>query len=203
VESALAGCDNCGSPYDTSAIACPFCRAPRGVAGLASTTRNAEDRLDRIVTESLLARSDASVEDLLARDLAGPLSPGDLRDALVRVDERSDPSVAELEGSLTLDAAIALDGITLSDLVDARGNDMKIVKRGLTFLRNKRWAEALEWWSLHREQLDPSQDRLGLLLLLMEGFTHRLAGEHRRAADVHARIVAHPLYRRMRGLERK
>lgn len=37
----------------------------------------------------------------------------------------------------------------------------------------------------------------------MEGFTHRLAGDHRRAADVHARIVAHPLYRRMRGLERK
>lgn len=203
MEGALAGCDTCGNPYDTAAIVCPFCRAPRGVGGLASSTRQAEDRLDRVVTESLLARSDASVEDLLARDLAGPLSPGDLRDALVRVDERSDPSVAELEGSLTLDAAIALDGITLSDLVDARGTDMKIVKRGLTFLKNKRWSEALEWWSLHREQLDPSKDRLGLLLLLMEGFTYRLAGDHRRAADVHARIVAHPLYRRMRGLERK
>lgn len=201
-EGALAGCANCGTAYDATAIVCPFCRAPRGLAGLAAS-RGPEDRLDRMVTESLLARSDASVEDLLARDLAGPLSPGDLRDALVRVDERSDPSVAELEGSLTLDAAIALDGITLAELVDGRGDDMKIVKRGLTFLRNKRWNEALEWWSLHREALDPSKERLALLLLLMEGFTHRLAGDHRRAKDLHARIVAHPLYRRMRGLERK
>jgi hypothetical protein len=173
------------------------------VIGIASSTRQAEDRLDRVVTEQLLARSDAGIEDLLSRDLAGPLSPGDLRDALVRVDAKVDPTVAELEGSLTLDAAIALDGITLSDLVDGRGDDMKIVKRGLTFLKNKRWREALEWWSIHRERVEATNDRLGLLLLLMEGFTHRLAGDHRRAADVHARIVAHPLYKRMRGIERK
>jgi hypothetical protein len=156
-----------------------------------------------MVTESLLARTDASIEDLLARDLAGPLSPGDLRDALVRVDARTDPTVAELEGSLTLDSALALDGISLAELVDKSGDDMKIIKRGLTFLRKRMFSEALEWWSLHREKLDPSKERLALLLLLMEGFTHRLAGDHRRAADVHARIMAHPLFRRMRGLERK
>lgn len=202
MESSVAGCANCGNAYDAAAIVCPFCRAPRGLSGLARAP-GPEDRLDRIVTENLLARTDASIEDLLARDLAGPLSPGDLRDALTRVDARTDPSVAELEGSLTLDAAIALDGITLAELVDKSGDDMKIVKRGLTFLKNRRYAEALEWWSLHREKLDPSRERLALLLLLMEGFTHRLAGDHRCAADVHARIVAHPLYRRMRGLERK
>jgi hypothetical protein len=199
----LSGCENCTSPYDAAAIVCPFCRAPRGVGGLASTTRMVEDRLDRMVTEQLLARSDAGVEDLLARDLAGPLSPADLRDALGRVEQKSDPTVAELEGALTFEAAVALDGITLSDLVDARGNDLKIVKRGLTFLRNKRWNEALEWWSLHRDALDATQERLALLLLLLEGFTYRLAGDHRRAADVQARVVAHPLYKRMRGLERK
>jgi len=203
IDPGLVRCDNCGDPYDAAAIVCPLCRAPRGVAGLASTTRHAVDGLDRIVTEQLLARSDAGIEDLLARDLAGPLSPGDLRDALVRVDERSDPTVAELEGSLTLDAAVALDGISLSDLIAGSGNETRVVKRGLTFLKNKRWREALEWWSLHREQLDPANERFGLLLLMLEGFTHRLAGDHRRAADIHARIVAHPLYRRIRGLERK
>ena len=196
-EAALAGCDNCGSPYDAAAITCPFCRSPRGLTGLARSTD--DNRLDRIVTENLLARSDAGIEDLLARDLAGPLSPGDLRDALVRVDERNDPSVADLENSLSLESALSLDGITLADLVDKSGSDLKIIKRGLTFLKNRRYAEALEWWTLHRENLSPTQDRLGLLLLLMEGFTHRLAGDHRRAADVNA----HPLYRRMRGLERK
>lgn len=200
-DDALSGCSNCGTPYDAQAIVCPFCRSPRGLTGLARSA-NTDDRLDRLVTENLLARSDAGIEDLLARDLAGPLSPGDLRDALVRVDERNDPSVAELEGSLTLESAIALDGITLADLVDKGGADLKIIKRGLTFLRNRRWPEALEWWSLHRENAG-TNERLGLLLLLMEGFTYRLAGEHRRAADVHARIVAHPLYRRMRGLDRK
>ena len=203
MEPALAGCENCGTAYDASAIVCPFCRAPRGLSGLARAA-GPEDALARMAgVESLMARSDASIEDLLARDLAGPLSPGDLRDALVRVDARTDPTVAELEGSLTLDSALALDGISLAELVDKSGDDMKIIKRGLTFLRKRMFAEALEWWSLHREKLSPSQDRLALLLLLMEGFTHRLAGDHRKAADVHARITAHPLFRRMRGLERK
>lgn len=162
-----------------------------------------EDRLDRIVTENLLARSDAGIEDLLTRDLAGPLSPGDLRDALVRVDARNDPSLADLENSLALESAIAVDGITLAELIDKGGNDLKIIKRGLVFLKKQRWAEALEWWTLNRENLSPAQENLSLLLLLMEGFTHRLAGDHRRAADVHARIAQHPVYRRMRGLERK
>ena len=201
-EPSLQPCENCGTGYDATAIVCPFCRVPRGLGGLARLP-NDNDRLDRIVTENLLARSDASVEDLLARDLAGPLSPGDLRDALVRVDERLDPSVAELEGALTLDAAIALDGITLADLVDKGGNDIKIIKRGLTFLKAKRFAEAIEWFSLNRENLTPAQERLGLLLLLMEAFAHRIAGDHRRAEAVHAKIVAHPVYRKMRGLVTK
>jgi hypothetical protein len=201
-EPALSGCDNCGSPYDAAAIVCPFCRSPRGLAGL-SRMPGGEDRLDRIVTENLLARSDAGIEDLLARDLAGPLSPGDLRDALVRVDARNDPSLADLENSLALESAIAVDGITLAELIDKGGNDLKIIKRGLVFLKKQRWAEALEWWTLNRENLSPAQENLSLLLLLMEGFTHRLAGDHRRAADVHARIAQHPVYRRMRGLERK
>jgi len=196
-----AACDNCGTAYDAQAIACPFCRAPRGVAGLAMMPVAGLDGLTRSLTESLLARSDAGLEDLLARDLAGPLSPGDLRDAIERVDQRSDPSVADLEGSLTLDAAIALDGITLADLVDRGGDAARIVKRGLVLLKHERWPEALEWWSLQREALAPDDVRLELLLLLLEAFTRRLAGD-RRADDVKARIFAHPLYRRLRGIDR-
>lgn len=197
-------CANCSVAYDAAAIACPYCRAPRGIAGLARAAGQGQgdDRLARVDTSSLLARSDAQLEAMLARDVAGPLSPGDLRDALVRVDERLDPSVAELESSLDAGAALALDGIALADLVDGKRDDAKILKRGLTFLKNQRYREALEWWTLHREALEPLRERLALLLLLMEGFTHRLAGDHRRAADTKARITAHPLYRRMRGLAR-
>ena len=144
MEPARAGCGNCGTPYDASAIVCPFCRAPRGLSGLARSA-GPEDGLARMAgVESLMARSDASIEDLLARDLAGPLSPGDLRDALVRVDARTDPTVAELEGSLSLDSALALDGITLAELVDKSGDDMKIIKRGLTFLRKRMFARFFE-----------------------------------------------------------
>lgn len=208
-------CDNCGGSYDAAAIVCPMCRAPRGAIGLASSTRQLEDRLDRSITEQLLARSDAGLEDLLARDFAGPVSLGELRDAVTRIDERSDPTVAELENALTIDAAIALDGISLADLIGGRSDASKLVRRGLAFLKNRRWREALEWWSLQREQLelgaalpgrsDPGagHERLGLLLLMMEGFTHRLAGDHRAAAELRARITAHPLFQRMQTLQRK
>jgi hypothetical protein len=199
----VSACANCGVAYADDALACPYCRAPRGLAGLARAGQAADDdRLVRIDSDALLARSDARLEDLLARDLAGPLAPGDLRDALDRVDERLDPSVGDLERALADDAAIALDGITLADLVADAPDDVKVLRRGLAFLKNRRYREALEWWTLHREQLDPARERLGLLLLLMEGFTHRLAGDPRRAAEVKARITAHPLYRRMRGLAR-
>ncbi len=201
-QPAILACDNCGSGFDAGAATCPFCRSPRGIGGLARMP-NLDDLLSRDVTENLLARADHGLEDLLARDLAGPLAPSELRDALVRIDERSDPSVADFENSLARDAAIALDGISLAELVDLRGDDMKIVKRGLTLLKNRRWPEAVEWFTLNREALDPARDRLQLLLLLMEAFTWRLAGDHRRAAEVNQRINAHPLYRRMRGLERK
>jgi hypothetical protein len=195
-------CATCSNAFDDTADVCPYCRAPRGVGGLGRLDV-LEDRLARVETENMLARVDDGMEDLLTRDMGGPLSPTELRDALVRVEAQSDPSVDSLEGALTRDAAIALDGITLSELVDKAGNDMKIVRRGLTFLRNRRWAEALEWWSLHRESLDPSKDRLQLLLLLMEAFTHRLAGDRRRAQEASQRITSHPLYRRMRGLDKK
>jgi hypothetical protein len=204
-------CANCSSPYDAQAIVCPFCRAPRGLAGIARAGDHGglgdgfgpEDRLARVITEDLLARSDGGLEDLLTRDLAGPLSPNELRDALSRVDQQSDPSLAELEGSLTRESSLALDGITLAELVGGSSANGKILKRGLAFLRNRRWTEAMEWWSLHRENLDARDPHLELLLLLMEGFTYRLAGDPARAAQAHALIVAHPLYRRMRGLDRK
>ena len=197
-----APCDNCRSVFDAGVAVCPFCRAPRGLGGLTLSARDADpaaDRLARVFTESLLARTDDRMEDLLARDLAGPLAPSELHAALDRVQAAAaEPSLADLENMLAHESQVTLDGITLHDLLDHRADDAKIIKKGLVFLRNKRWAEALEWWSLHRESLDPSRERLQLLLLLLEAFTHRLAGDDRRAAQVRDRIVAHPLFKRMR-----
>jgi hypothetical protein len=195
-------CQHCFQPFDPGISTCPYCRAPRGLAGLAAAPREAApaDRLARVFTESMLARTDERTEDLLARDLAGPLAPSELHAALDRALARAsdEPSLDHLESMLAQDSAVALDGIALTDLLDRRGDDAKIIKKGLVFLRNKRWPEALEWWSLHRESLDPTRERFQLLLLLLEAFTHRLAGDDRRAAQVRARIVDHPLFKRMR-----
>jgi hypothetical protein len=191
-------CDNCGQPCEASATSCPYCRASTG-GGLARVA--ATDALDRSVADALLARFDAGVDDLLDRDLGGALALDELRAAVARVD-RSDPTVAELERSLTDEAALALDGIALSGLIDPRGADRKIVQRGLALLKRGLWSEALEWWSLHRASLDPSRERFALLLLLLEAFTYRLAGDPRRAAEARARAAAHPLYRAARGRAR-
>jgi hypothetical protein len=197
-------CDTCGAGFDASAATCPFCRAPRGIGGGLARMADLEDRLARVETENYLARASADdgLEDLLMRDMGGPLAPSELRDALARVDQTSDPSVADFESSLAREASIALDGIAIGDLVDLKSDDMKIVRRGLTLLKNRRWTEAVEWFSLHREALAPEKDRFALLLMLLEAFTWRLAGDHRRAGEVNQRINAHPLYRRLRGLEK-
>jgi hypothetical protein len=191
-------CGNCGQAHDSPGAACPYCRARAGDELARLPDEDRFDRLDRSLVDSLLARSDTGLDALLARDVSGPLAISELRDAVARVD-RGDPSVAELEQSFDRAAATSLDGIALSELVDSRGADAKLIRRGLVLLRNRRWAEALEWWSLHREGLDPSRDRLELLLLLLEAFTHRLAGNVARAGEVRARIAAHPLYRKLRG----
>jgi len=195
-------CENCGQPCDAAAVICPYCRssARSSVAGAGLARRSGNDSLDRAVGDALLARLDAGAEDLLTRDLAGPLALDELRGAVARID-RGDPSLAELESSLRRDATIALDGIALSELIDARGADAKVVRRGLVFLRTRRWAEAAGWWSLHRE-VPGAPARRQLLLLLLEAFTHRLAGDPRRAGELQARIAAHPLYPTTRGVTR-
>jgi len=193
-------CNNCGRPYDAAALTCPYCRATAGSDGLARIED--DDRVTRAVTASLLARYDAGADAFLARDLDGPLALGELRDAVARVD-RSDPSVTELEASLASEMTVALDGIALSDLFDTRSADLKVIRRGLAFLRNRRWREALEWWSLHREALDAAAEHRRLLFLLLEAFTHRLAGDRARAGEIQTRIAAHPVYRAARGATRR
>jgi hypothetical protein len=187
-------CENCDRSYDAAALACPYCRAAVHLDGLA---RVSSDRLDRSATEALLSRYDTGIESLLGRELAGPLALDELRDAVARVDA-GDPSLAELESSLDRDATLALDGIALSDLVAPRSAEVTMIRRGLALARRRLWAEVLEWWALHRAS-HAGNERMQLVLLLLEAFTHRLAGDPARAAQTHARIAAHPIYRRMRG----
>lgn len=192
-------CDACDQSYADTAPSCPHCRTAASLDALAWKT--ADDRLDRGITDALLARCDVGTEALLARDFGDSITRDELHRAIERVD-RSEPTLAELELALARESAVALDGIALSALVDAGGADVKMVRRGLAFLKARRWAEALEWWALQRDAAT-GQPRRQLLLLVLESFTHRLAGDRQRAADVHAQVIAHPLYRASQGVTRK
>lgn len=193
-------CANCAKELDAERTTCPYCRAPRVFASLARVDegggRGIEAGLARIMTDTLLAKDEAADMLMLERELevAGPLAPSELGAALARAAD-ADPSIDELETLLARDATdIAMDGIQLASLVDRAGDDVKVLKRGLLFLKHQRYSDALEWWTLHRKALDPSRRRFELLLLLMEAFTHSLARDPDAAARTRTRIREHPEY---------
>ncbi len=188
-------CVNCAASVDESAAACPYCRAPVGTGGLARAPSAADGLVHG--EDGMVTRTDDLLTRELAEQLEAPLTLAELTPMLVR-EEAKLPDLDRLEAMLTRDVDAQLDGITLSSLLDRKGQDAKILQRGLVFLRKQRWAEALEWWSLHREGLDETQERLGLLLMLMEAFTLDLAGDQARAAKMRERIRAQPLMQRLR-----
>ena len=191
-------CTNCGKELDSARTTCAFCRAPRALAGgLAREGGEGgaiEAGLARIMTDALTEKDEDAEADMLMRELevAGPLAPAELGAALARA-ASADPSIDQLEDLLARDATeIVIEGIQLASLVDRNGDDVKILKRGLTFLKHQQYSNALEWWRLQRQSLDPSRRRLDLLLLMMEAFTHSLAHDGDAAANVRKRIREHP-----------
>ncbi len=200
---------------------CPYCRAPRGAGGGAregdgGSAGAIEDGLARIMTESYLAKEIPL--DALAG--AGPgldegmgfLAPSELRAAVARVEE-GEPGIADLEAALAKDLpTVAIEGIQLSRLVDQSGDDPKVLKRGLLFVKSGKFPEAIEWWTLQRERLDvaapggrsdAARARSQLLFLLMEAFTCSLAGDAEGARDVKRKIREHPLFAQLRGAVRR
>src|SRR4051794_24903439 len=129
-------CANCAKELDAERATCPYCRAPRAFASLARADdgdgRGIEAGLARIMTETLLAKDEATDLLMLERELevAGPLAPSELGAALARVAD-ADPSLDELEVLLARDATdISMEGIQLASLVDRGGDDVKVLKRG-------------------------------------------------------------------------
>jgi hypothetical protein len=180
---------------------------PAPEANLAAGTSGALDRiveqdLQRIRAESLLARQDSAQELTRALDasLAEPLAMDEITRGLDRLEGQTVPSFAELEGLL---AAPETTGLTmernlLAELMKDGGEAQSILKKGLVFLKHRRYAEALEWWSLHRQGLDAESSRLALLLLVMETLTHLWSGHPDRAAASRRMVAAHPLARQIK-----
>ena len=168
--------------------------------------RAVQQDLQRIRAESLLARNDSANE--LARDLdaarAEPLTLGEIAGSLDRLEGAELPSWSELEGLLAAPetSGLSMERALLADLIKDGGDSLVILKRGLVFLKHRRYPEALEWWGLHRRGLDASTSRLSLLMLVMETLTHLWSGQPERAVAVRSQVTAHRLFRQPGGRDR-
>jgi hypothetical protein len=198
-------CTNCDRPLDPERTTCPYCRAPRAASimgGLARASGDGaiEGGLARVMTDTLLAKDETAELKMLEGELeiAGPLAPAELGAALLARAAEVDPSLDDLEGLLARDAGdVAMDGIQLASLLDRNSDDVKTIRRGLVLLKHHRFADAREYWRLHRQGIDPQSPgrrRFDLLLLLMEAFTHGLSGDLDAAAQTRRKIREHPEY---------
>ena len=164
--------------------------------------RAVQQDLQRIRAEAALARNDAANE--LTRDLDAtlvePLTLGEIAGSLDRLEGRVLPSFTELEGLLAAPetSGLSMERDLLAELIKDGGETQAILKKGLVFLEHRRYPEALEWWTLNRQGLDPATSRLSLLLLVMETLTHLWSGHPERAAAVRSQVTAHRLFRQLR-----
>ena len=164
--------------------------------------RAVQQDLERIRAESLLARQDSAQELTRALDasLAEPLALSELNAGLDRLESPGLPSFSELEALMAApeSSGLSMERNLLADLIRDGGETQAILKKGLVFLKHRRFSEALEWWSLNRQSLDLSSSRLSLLLLVMETLTHLWAGQPDRAAVVRNQVKSHPLFHKHR-----
>jgi hypothetical protein len=161
-----------------------------------------QEDLQRIRAESMLARQDVAQELTRALDagLAEPLVLSEITHAVERLERQALTSFTELEKLLAGPEAgdLSMERSLLAELISEGGEAQAILKKGLVFLKHRRFAEALEWWTLHRRGLDPTRSRLSLLLMVMETLTHLWSGHPDRAAAVRDQVTSHPLFHKHR-----
>jgi hypothetical protein len=166
-------------------------------SGSGSLDRAVREDLDRFLLESSVARQDSSAE--LVRDLqaSAPLDLGELTGAMDRLEGAAVPSFSELENLLESSEGngLQLEKNLLADLLREGAEGQTILKRGLAFVKHRRYAQAVEWWVLNRQGLDAATSKLHLLLLIMETLTYHWANDATRAASAQQKVFAHPLYR--------
>jgi hypothetical protein len=164
--------------------------------------RSVQEDLQRIRAESLLSRQDSAHELTRALDEAvvEPLVLSEITRGLDRLEGQTLPSYSELEKLLVAPETndLSMERSLLAELINEGGESQAILKKGIVFLKHGRFAEAIEWWTLHRQGLDRTQSRLSLLLLVMETLTHLWSGHPDRAAAVRSQVTSHPLFRKHR-----
>lgn len=199
-------CRKCHQSVSSRDKLCPGCGYPLGVGQLSAASademaKSARGDLERAKSDAMLAQQDAAAE--LTRDLelaaSAPLSPAEIDGALDKLDGQQIPSMDQLEQFLSAGEGteLTLEGVRLSDLLEEGVDAREILRKGMIFLRNRRYGESVQWWSLQRERLDRPDGRTALLLLIMEMLTHVLAGDLDQAARLRGQVRSHPSFSRL------
>jgi hypothetical protein len=200
-------CRNCDTIVPEEALRCPNCNTPINTgrltfsSGKASLDRAVSNSLVRAKSSFLLERADSldNLSEDIERQGLTALTTADLQQAIVHIKEENSTSLQELENLLSISAEqVSVEGIKLSGLLDGAADDREILKKGLIFLKHGRYSEAVEWWSLNRQRVDSSRQRLKFLLLIMEAFTLSLSGDLQRASLIRKQIKEHSLYEKYR-----
>jgi hypothetical protein len=164
--------------------------------------RAVSNHLARSISSSLLEKADALslISNEIERKAINSLTTNDLQCAITHLKSESTLDLDELENMLVLNPEnVTLEGIKLAGLLDGKGNDLDILKKGLVFLKYRRYAEAVEWWTLNRQRIDSKQQKLQFVLLIMEAFTHTLSGDEHKAEQVRQKIRNHFLYEKYKN----
>lgn len=139
--------------------------------------------LDRIHTENMLAQVDVGMEraqELTAIEMDLP-SIAEIEGSISNRLSNSLPSSEDIEKLLDIDKIgdIAIEGRSLKEILNegiTSPEQRKMMQRGITFLKLRKYNEAAEWWLLNRPENTPNNSRLHLMLTLFLALTYKLSG---------------------------
>src|SRR5262245_14209630 len=162
-------------------------KATKGGLSRGANDTKLQAEIDRMVSDGLIAHADAGAS--LARDFESAASItlptfGEIETIVNR--GISAPDTAQVRDALDLDnlGDVTIQGIRLNELLDRGGASLEertILKRGLQFLRFRKYREAAEWWMLNRPKDHISEARFHCLLTLLLALTYEWSGDPVRA----------------------
>ncbi|MEO1264021.1 MAG: hypothetical protein AAFZ15_34770 [Bacteroidota bacterium] len=135
------------------------------------------------------------VDGLDESNLSSHLTIVDLDNSLENITAGTVSRLEKLEDALLgKNDEMMLQGIQISNLLQGQADKIEMIKTGIKFLKYKHYKEAVEWWSINRDNLEPTERSMYLLLLVFESYTYLLSGNKTKAEEIQNKIRNHPLY---------
>jgi len=167
---------------------------------LGDLDRQVQLDLERLRQETKLAHSDA-VEFLIQKMDTGEDRAPDPHELPGLSNELGITDIQEILASHQVETP-ALAGDLVREVFQGGGRWRDVVRKGMIFLKHRRYREAAEWWCLQRRELGPTDQRLDLLFLLLEMFAARLTGDVGHAERLEALVANHPMRQGVRRLSK-